>query len=118
MDTSTGLVTTAFLDFAVCNQATAENTFAELDAKMKIYDINWKNCLAFSSDNASVMLGKNNSVFKRIADLNPDVYPVGCACHLAHLCAKKAAKQLSVDVEQLVIDLYYHLIKVPSARNC
>lgn len=111
MDTSTGLVTTAFLDFAVCNQATAENTFAELDAKMKIYDINWKNCLAFSSDNASVMLGKNNSVFKRIADLNPDVYPVGCVCHLAHLCAKKAAKQLSVDVEQLVIDLYYHFDK-------
>ena len=40
-----------------------KNTFDEIDAKMKIYDINWKNCSAFYSDNALVMLGKNNSVF-------------------------------------------------------
>lgn len=60
---------------------------------MKIYVTNWKNCLAFSSDNASVMLGKNISVFQQIAYVNPGVYPVGCACHLAHLCAKKAAKK-------------------------
>lgn len=108
MDSSTGRVTTAFLDFAVWNQATASNTFEELNAKMKVYDIN---CLAFSSDNASVMMGKNNSVFKRIAEQQPSVYPVGCACHLAHLCAKKAAKELSVYVEQMVIDLFYHFDK-------
>ena len=78
---------------------------------MKLYDINWSKCVAFSSDNASVMMGRNNSIYTRIADSNPDVYPVGCACHLAHLCAKKAANQLSVNVEQLVIDLYYHFDK-------
>jgi len=111
MDSSTGRVTTAFLDFAVCNQATAENTFGKLDEKMKLYDIQWSRCIAFSSDNASVMLGRNNSIYTRIAESNQDVYPVGCACHLAHLCAKKAANQLSVDVEELVIDLYYHFDK-------
>ena len=57
------------------------------------------------------MTDKNNSIYTRIADTNPDVYPVGCACHLAHLCAKKAANQLSVNVEQFVIDLYYHFDK-------
>ena len=36
------------------------------------------------------MMGKNYSIYTRIADTNPDAYPVGCACHLAHLCAKKA----------------------------
>lgn len=111
MDSSTGRVTTAFLDFAVCNQATAENTFGKLDEKMKLYDIQWSRCIAFSSDNTSVMLGRNNSIYTRIAESNQDVYPVGCACHLAHLCAKKAANQLSVDVEELVIDLYYHFDK-------
>ena len=111
MDSSTGRVTTAFLDFAVAIQATARDTFEALNDKMKIYDVNWQNCLAFSSDNASVMLGKHNSVFQRIAEIKPDVYPVGCACHLAHLCAKKAAKELSMDVEQLVINLYYHFDK-------
>lgn len=111
MNSSTGHVTTAFLDFAVCNQATAHNTFERIDEKMKLYDINWSKCLAFSSDNASVMMGKNNSIYTRIADSNPEVYPVGCACHLAHLCAKKAANELSVNVEQLVVDLYYHFDK-------
>ena len=111
MDSSSGLVTTAFLDFAVCNQATADNTFEKIDDKMKVYDVNWSKCIAFSSDNTSVMMGKNNSIFTRIANSNPDVYPVGCACHLAHLCGKKAASQLSLDVEQIVIDLYYHFDK-------
>lgn len=111
MDSSTGRVTTAFLDFAVAIQATARNTFEALNDKMKIYDVNWQNCLAFSSDNASVMLGKHTTVFQRIAEIKPDVYPVSCACHLAHLCAKKAAKELSMDVEQLVINLYYHFDK-------
>ena len=111
INSSTGLVTTGFVDFAVCNQATAANTFDKLDEKMKIYDINWSNCIAFSSDNASVMMGKHNSIYKRISELSPHVYPVGCACHLTHLCASKAAKELSVDVEQLVIDLYYYFDK-------
>ena len=106
-----GRVTTAFLNFAVCNQATASNTFDELNAKMKMYNINWQNCLAFSSDNVSVMMGKHNGVFKRIAEWQPSVYPVACTCHLAHLCAKKAVKELSVDVEQLVINLFYHFDK-------
>ena len=95
-----------FLTLRVCNQATVKNTFDEINAKIKIYYIHWKHVLAFSRNNASVMLGKNNSVFQRIAGVNPGVYPVGCACHLGHICAKKAAKKLSIDVEQLVIDLY------------
>lgn len=111
MDSSTGRVTTAFLDFAVAIQATARDTFEALNDKMKIYDVNWQNCLAFSSDNASVMLGKHTTVFQWIAEIKPDVYPVSCSCHLAHLCAKKAAKELSMDVEQLVINLYYHFDK-------
>ena len=28
---------------------------------------------------------------------------VGCACHLAHLCAGKGAKELPVNVEDFVI---------------
>ena len=111
MDTSSGLVTTAFLDFAVCNQASAENTFEKIDEMMKVYGVNLTKCIAFFSDDASVMMGKNNNIFTRIAKSSTDVYPVGCTYHLAHLCGKKAASQLSVDVEQLVTDLYHHFDK-------
>ena len=62
MDSSTGDVTTALLDFGVANQTTARNTFEALNDKMKIDDPNWENCLPFSCDNTSVMLGKHNSV--------------------------------------------------------
>ena len=33
---------------------------------------------------------------------------IGCPCHLVHLCAGKGAKELSVNVEDFVIDLYDH----------
>ena len=33
---------------------------------------------------------------------------IGCPCHLVHLCAGKGAKELSVNVEDFVIDFYYH----------
>ena len=111
MNTSSGLVTTAFLDFAVCNQASAGNTFEKIDEMMKVYDVNWTKCIAFFSDNASVMMSKNNSIFTKKTEPSPDVYPVSCVCHLAHLCGKKAASQLSLDVEQLVIALNYHFDK-------
>ena len=84
IDTSSGLVTTTFLDSAVCNRASAEKKFEKIDEKIKVHHVNWTKCIAFSSDSASVMMGKNNSIFTRIAESSPDVYPVGCACHLAH----------------------------------
>ena len=56
------------INFLGINQATAKITFNEIDEKMKIYYINW-NCLAFSSDNAFITLGQNDSVFQQIANL-------------------------------------------------
>ena len=79
------------------NEATADNTFDKLDVKLKVYDIKRSNCIAFSSNNASV--GKNNSTYTIISMLYYHVYPLGCACHLAHLCASRAAQQVSMHVE-------------------
>ena len=33
---------------------------------------------------------------------------IGCPCHLVHLCARKGAKELSVNVEHFVIDIYHN----------
>ena len=42
---------------------------------------------------------------------NPDVYFVGCPCHIAHNAARKGEDNFSgafgFDVEDLVVDLYY-----------
>ena len=56
------------------------------------------------------MAGAHNSLLKKIRDSQGDqkVFDVGCPCHVAHLCAGKGAKELSVNVEDFVIDTYYH----------
>ena len=56
------------------------------------------------------MIGKRNSVLKRITNVqgNKKTFDVGCPYHLAPLCAGKRAKELSINVEDFVIDLYAH----------
>ena len=43
------------------------------------------------------------------------IFDVGCPCHSAHLCAGKGVKELSVNDEAFVIDIYYHFYR--SAQN-
>ena len=56
------------------------------------------------------MVGKNKSLLKMIKDSQQiqKVIDVGCPCHLAHLCAQKGVKQLSMQVDDFIIDLFYH----------
>ena len=60
------------------------------------------------SDNCSVMIGRKNSVLSRIKEKKPDVFDLGCVCHLANLCAVAGIKALEMPVEDLLIDIYYH----------
>ena len=71
-------------------------------------EIPWKNVIGYGSDNASVMVGKNNSVLSRIREVQPNVYDLGCICHLANTCVQYGLKKLSLPVEELLIDVYYH----------
>lgn len=86
-------------------------TFSVVDDSLKEAGLSWNNCRAYSSDNANNMVGKHNSVLSRIAQQQPLVYAVGCPAHLAHLAAKKGTKPLSFNVEDFLIDIYYHFDK-------
>ena len=39
---------------------------------------------------------------------NPDVFDLGCVCHLANLCTVAGVKALPLLVKDLLIDVYYH----------
>lgn len=71
-------------------------------------NIPWENCIGYSSDNASVMTGKSNSVLSRLREKNPAVFNLGCVCHLANLCAQAGIKALPLPVEDLLVDVYFH----------
>ena len=54
------------------------------------------------------MLGSWNSVLSRLRSVQPHLWHIHCICHVAHLCAAHAAKKLPADIENTVIDVYYH----------
>ena len=62
------------------------------------------------------MVGRHNSVLKRIRARQPDVFSFGCVCHLAALCAAAALKKLPVSIDGLLIDIHYHFKH--SSKRC
>ena len=46
------------------------------------------------------------------------IFDVGCACHLAHLCDGKGAKELSVNFKDFIIDIYYHFHRSAKWKKC
>lgn len=59
-----------------------------LDA-LKSRDISVKNCIAFGSDNANVMIGKKNGVAAVVKEVQDNLIVVGCPCHLINLRPRK-----------------------------
>ncbi|KAJ8041073.1 hypothetical protein HOLleu_11785 [Holothuria leucospilota] len=108
---TTGIVEQGLLSLPACQEdSTGENIFKLLDKELSDRKIPWENCVAFSADNASVMLGRHKGVAASIKQKNPDCYIVGCPCHMIHTNAEKAAKLLPVTIDEFLIDVYYYSI--------
>ena len=86
-------------------------SFELMDNELTKWDIPWDNCLSFGADNASVMQGLGKGLAGFIKRKNSAIYMLGCPCHLIHLAAEKAASQLPVSVEDLLVDVFYYLDK-------
>ena len=66
------------------------------------------NCVGFASDNCNTMVGVHNSVLSRVREKQPNVFSLGCICHLADLCVKAGMKQASLPVDELLVDIWFH----------
>ena len=91
--------------------ATAETIFGKMDQVLNSHSIAWKNCVAFSVDNASVNMGIRNSIRSRVLVVSKHVFVHGCPCHILHNTAGKASTALAqasgFDVEDLAVDVTY-----------
>jgi hypothetical protein len=98
--------------------ATAEVIFDKIQSVMEVNDIPWDNCVGVGFDNCSVNMGRHNSIMTRIS---PRIYFLGCPCHIAHNTASAAAdslrKDTNVDVEELLIDIFFWFDK-STKRKC
>ena len=85
-------VISTLLEIATTKEAsTGKNIFTLLDDVMKRSSIPWKNVICFGADNAAVMMGAHNGVAAFVKKVEPNVFVLGCPCHLLHLAAEKGA---------------------------
>ena len=95
-------VVVRFLDYPVCNIATGETLFQALEATLQSRSIPLKNVIGFAHDSASVIVGRRNSVLSRVREHQPEVFSLGCVCHLAALCATAALKKIPISIDGLL----------------
>ena len=86
----------------------AMTPYSIIDNIFSSLNIPWSNCIGFASGNCNVIVGKSNSVLTRVKQRNPNVFSVGCLCQLANLCAQDGITQLTVPVDDLLVDIYYN----------
>ena len=100
-----------FLDMPVCNIANGHTLFNAHDSVLAKRGIPWEKVVGFSSASASasVMIRKRNYVLSRVLQCQPKVFSLACVCHLAALAAAAGLKVLPFSIDQLLIDIFYHL---------
>ncbi|CAH1993914.1 unnamed protein product [Acanthoscelides obtectus] len=64
------------------------------------------NIVGYCSDNASAMMGNNESFKTYLLKDNPNIIVNGCICQSAHLVAVAAAEKIPSNVESLLQNLY------------
>ena len=107
-----GKIVIMLLALGTCTEeSTGENIFKVMDNELMKRAMPWDNCVGFCSYHASVMMGVHKGVVAHVIKKCPNVAVIGCPCHLIHLAAQRAASQLSVDIEDLLVDIYYNLEK-------
>ncbi|KAM4722874.1 uncharacterized protein WCC33_009052 [Rhinophrynus dorsalis] len=94
------------LDFYEEPDESSESMSTHLMNILSSLNLDIKNMIAYTSDNASVNYGKNCSVYKKLKDAQPHLIKANCNCHVLHNTAKYALKPLSFDVENLVLKVF------------
>lgn len=109
------------LQMCVSDSSTAEGIFSVMHNELSVHEISWNNCSGIGLDNTNTNVGKRNSVITRIHSKNESVYLSGCPAHMLHNAALKASKAFSkitsFEVEDFMIDIFYHFDKSSKRKN-
>jgi len=87
------------LDATDCS---ANSIFKTFKTFLENKEIPFKNIIGMASDNASVMIGCNNSFFSRLKSEIPNVVLLNCICHTSAIIASKACEKLPQSCENLI----------------
>ena len=104
VDKESEQIATLLLDTSNINsRSTAQQMYDVCNEVREAFLLDWNNCITYSSDNKNSMIGQRNSLLQKIRSAKGDqmIFYVGSR-------AGKGSKELSVNVEDSVIDIYYH----------
>ena len=93
---------------SVCNTATGESLFKGIDNELRSHTILWGNIVKLCTGSACGMVCKRYSVLSQEKEIAPDIFSLGCVCHLANLCAAAALKTLPISMDSLIVDTFYY----------
>lgn len=88
--------------------ANAENLFIRFKDCLETKNISLKNVIGFASDNASVMIGKNNSFMTRLQQETNALIVLPCICHSSAVVASNACSKLPRTPEEFVRNVASH----------
>lgn len=85
----------------------AEGIVNCLKSELKKFKLNIKNLIGIGTDNASVMVGCNKSVYTELKKEVPHLILIQCVCHSVQLATNYACKEcLPRNLEFLVYETY------------
>ena len=94
-DDNKGKASVQLLDMGACKEGTAEALFNNINSILRENRVDCQNCLFAGLDNIAVNVGKKNSIMTQGLAKNKNIFMNGCACHIIHNTANKAAERFS-----------------------
>lgn len=111
-DINKGEIVNRLLSIVESDDGTGQGIFNALNQEMTQKSIPWSNCVSFGCDNANTMTGSVKGVAAFVKGCQPSIIIQGCACHLLHLAAQRATKQLKeISIESFLVDVFYYMQK-------
>lgn len=102
-------VITTFLSLEVCDDSSSFGITEILKKVLNNFDLSTDNMSGLGTDNAAVMVGSKNSVYKKLQDLKSKgkLILVPCACHSLQLSVGQAVSEhFPPDLEYLSNETY------------
>lgn len=96
--------------------ANAENLFKILEKCLYEHGLSVDQIIGYCSDNASVMIGKNQSLAVNILKSNSETIILSCICHTAHSIANPASDELPKNVETLLHLISTYFLRSPKRQ--
>lgn len=104
---STAKIVTTFLKLSHIDSCDADGITNAIKFTLAELKLDIRKLVGLGTDNASVMVGINNGVFKKLSESAPSLTHIPCVCHSLQLAVSEATKQcLPRNLEFLVSETY------------